>query len=60
MNLGNGRKVVRKENGVNYDWKRANSELRIPMSPLSYLDSEIAISTELQKMLEEELREDEK
>ena len=60
MNLGNGRKIIRKENGVNYNWERANSELRIPMPPLSYLESEIAISTELQKIMEEDLGEDTK
>lgn len=53
MNLGNGRKIIRKENGENSNWERRTSELRIPMSPLSYLDSEIAISTELQRILEE-------
>lgn len=57
MNLGNGRKIIRKEKGVNYNWERTSSELRIPMPPLSYLDSEIAISTELQKILEEDTRE---
>jgi deoxycytidylate deaminase len=53
MNLGNGRKIIRKENGENCNWERWTSELRIPMPPLSYLDSEIAISTELQRILEE-------
>lgn len=60
MNLGNGRKVIRKEDGVNYNWERGSSELRIPMAPLSYLDSEIAISTELQKILERNLGEEAK
>lgn len=52
MNLGNGRKIIRKENGQNSKWNRSNSEIRIPMSPLSYLESEISISAELQEMLE--------
>jgi len=40
MNLGNGRKVKRKEKGSIVSWSRSTAELRIPMSPLSYLESE--------------------
>jgi deoxycytidylate deaminase len=40
MNLGNGRKIKRKENGVVVSWSRGTAELRVPMSPLSYLESE--------------------
>lgn len=40
MNLGSGRKIKRKEKGEIVNWSRGTAELRMPMSPLSYLESE--------------------
>jgi deoxycytidylate deaminase len=47
MSLGNGRKLKRKEAGKLKAWCRPASELRVPMSPLSYIDSETILAREL-------------
>jgi deoxycytidylate deaminase len=53
MRLSSGRTVVRKQNGKVLDWSRNSAELRVPMTPLSYLDAEVALVTELSDALEE-------
>ncbi|CAN5151751.1 anti-phage dCTP deaminase [soil metagenome] len=45
--LSNGRKVIRKNNGHLVDWSRGKAELRIPMTPLSYLEAELILVKEL-------------
>jgi deoxycytidylate deaminase len=47
MNLGSGRKLKRKENGRVKEWDRKSAELRVPMSPLSYLDAEVMLVQQL-------------
>lgn len=47
MNLSSGRKIKRKNNGCVVSWERGDAELRIPMSPLSYLENEAALVKEL-------------
>ena len=47
MNLGSGRKLKRKEQGLVKEWERSTAELRVPMSPLSYLEAEIILVGEL-------------
>lgn len=53
MKLGNGRKLIRKSAGHLADWKRETAELRIPLVPLSYLESEFILDAELQDILQE-------
>lgn len=53
MNLSSGRKLKRKENGVLKEWKRGESELRVPMTPLSYLDSEVMLIGHLEAIKEQ-------
>ena len=47
MNLGSGRKLKRKEQGLVKEWERSTAELRVPMIPLSYLEAEIILVGEL-------------
>lgn len=54
MNLGNGRKLIRKVEGKTINWERGNAELRVPMSPLSYLESETDLVREFSKLSKEE------
>lgn len=56
MNLGNGRKIKRKSQEKIVDWERGKAELRVPMSPLSYLESEVSISAELKELLDTKKR----
>lgn len=53
MRLSSGRTVVRKQEGNAVEWSRSGAELRVPMTPLSYLDAEVALVTELADVLEE-------
>lgn len=46
IGLSSGRKIRRKLNGRTVEWARATAELRVPMSPLSYLDNEMKIIAE--------------
>jgi deoxycytidylate deaminase len=50
MNLGSGRKLKRKQNGAVKDWSRDKAELRVPMNPLSYLDAEVMLVQQLDKI----------
>ena len=47
MNLSSGRKLKRKENGLVKEWERNSAELRVPMTPLSYLDAEVMLVEQL-------------
>lgn len=51
-NLSSGRKVRRKKDGSLVEWSRRNSALRVPMSPLSYLESELSLVNELRELKE--------
>lgn len=42
--------MVRKQDGKLIDWERNNAELRVPMSPLSYLEEEENLVAELQRL----------
>jgi len=50
MRLSSGRSLVRKVDGELAKWSREHAELRVPMSPLSYLDSEVMLVKELETM----------
>ncbi|EWS97870.1 cytidine deaminase [Pseudoalteromonas sp. SCSIO_11900] len=50
MNLSSGRKLKRKENGRLKEWNRRESELRVPMTPLSYLDAEVMLIEQLDEI----------
>jgi hypothetical protein len=50
MNLSSGRKLIRKENGVIKEWSRNTAELRVPMTPLSYLEAEVMLVEQLDKI----------
>ncbi|NCO70858.1 MULTISPECIES: anti-phage dCTP deaminase [Shewanella] len=52
MKLGNGRKLIRKKSGKLAGWDRQSAELRIPLVPLSYLESEFILDAELQEILQ--------
>ncbi|KMT65927.1 anti-phage dCTP deaminase [Catenovulum maritimum] len=52
MNLSSGRKLKRKENGLLKEWNRRDSELRVPMTPLSYLDAEVMLIEQLDEIKE--------
>lgn len=51
MRLSSGRSVIRKEKGEIISWRRNNAELRVPMTPLSYLDAEVSLVRELEDFL---------
>ncbi|MEX1214389.1 anti-phage dCTP deaminase [Saccharospirillum sp.] len=51
MKLSSGRKMKRKKDGYAVNWVRQDSELRVPMSPLSYMESEIAVNNELKLLV---------
>ena len=51
MSLGNGRKLIRKENGKLAQWSRGATNLRLPMNPLSYIEAESALVIEFEKSL---------
>ncbi|WP_038028899.1 MULTISPECIES: anti-phage dCTP deaminase [unclassified Thioalkalivibrio] len=52
MKLSSGRELPRKSEGRIIEWHRRQGETRVPMSPLSYLDSEVSIRHELEELLE--------
>jgi deoxycytidylate deaminase len=45
--LSSGRNLTRKLNGRLIEWSRGAAELRVPMTPLSYLDAELLMVTQL-------------
>lgn len=45
--LGSGRKLIRKVDGELRKWNRTGSELRVPMTPFSYIDSETMLASQL-------------
>lgn len=51
MRLGNGRKLTRKVSGKLASWSRENAELRIPLVPMSYLEMEFMLDSELQQII---------
>lgn len=53
MALSSGRPLVRKMNGRVKAWDRASAELRVPMTPLSYLEAEVLMVNELVKLTKE-------
>lgn len=59
MSLGNGRKLIRKENGGLKSWHRKNAELRVPMTPLSYIEAETLLVAELGRIKLKEMQNDE-
>lgn len=52
MRLSSGRNLIRKVDGKLAEWSRENAELRVPMGPLSYLDSEVSLVKELNMMMD--------
>ncbi|AZG34676.1 anti-phage dCTP deaminase [Shewanella psychromarinicola] len=50
MNLSSGRKLKRKQDGVVKEWVRSEAELRVPMTPLSYLEAEIMLVNQLDEL----------
>ncbi|MBB1342799.1 cytidine deaminase [Pseudoalteromonas sp. SG43-6] len=50
MNLSSGRQLKRKENGKVKSWERNSAELRVPMTPLSYLDAEVMLVKQLDEI----------
>lgn len=47
LSLSSGRKIKRKIDGNVVSWERSGAELRVPLSPLSYIESEMALVNEL-------------
>ncbi|WP_275272143.1 anti-phage dCTP deaminase [Limnobacter sp. P1] len=53
MNLGSGRNLTRKHDGRLIHWDRSNAELRVPMTPLSYLEAEVSLVNKLANVIQE-------
>lgn len=51
MRLGNGRKLTRKVSGKLANWTRESAELRLPLVPMSYLEMEFMLDSELQQII---------
>lgn len=51
MGLSSGRKLVRKDAGKVIEWERGSAELRVPMTPLSYLEAEVNLINELSALV---------
>lgn len=47
VGLSRGRNLTRKKGGRLVEWARRTAELRVPMTPLSYLEAEAVLVTEL-------------
>jgi deoxycytidylate deaminase len=50
MYLSSGRKLKRKSEDSVVQWDRKEAELRVPMTPLSYLEAEVLLVRELDEM----------
>lgn len=50
--LSSGRSIRRKDGGELVKWERNKAELRVPMLPLSYIDSEVSLVQELDALKE--------
>lgn len=50
MALSSGRKLKRKENGKLKQWSRPNAELRVPMAPISYIEAETILVSQLDSL----------
>ena len=50
MNLSSGRKLKRKQDGLVKKWERGGAELRVPMTPLSYLEAETMLVNQLDEL----------
>jgi hypothetical protein len=50
--LSSGRNLTRKVNGRLIEWSRGAAELRVPMTPLSYLDAELLMVTQLSNVVD--------
>lgn len=53
VRLSSGRRLQRKHKGRVVGWSRENAELRVPMLPLSYMDSEVSLIKELAELTKE-------
>ena len=50
MNLSRGQKVKREKDGRLIEWERATARVRVPLSPISYIDRETLVSGEIDKL----------
>lgn len=57
MHISSGRKLKRKAGENVASWDRRSAELRVPMTPLSYLDAELLLVNELDTITEEKKHE---
>ena len=51
MHISSGRKLKRKSGGNMVHWDRQSAELRVPMTPLSYLEAEMSLVVELEDLV---------
>jgi hypothetical protein len=51
LNLSRGKKIKREKDGNLIEWKRATACVRVPLSPISYIDRETYTSGEIDKLL---------
>jgi len=56
--LSSGRNLDRKQNGRLVQWSRSTAELRVPMTPLSYLEAELVLVNELANISVDTSKED--
>jgi hypothetical protein len=52
LRLSTGKKIARSRHGDKLPWNRATAQIRVPLSPISYLDREKLLTSELHKITE--------
>jgi len=50
MSLTRGKNTKREKDGKLIEWKRASSHVRVPLSPISYIDRETLVSGDIDKL----------
>lgn len=51
MNLSRGKKTKREKDGKLIKWERGTASVRVPLSPISYIDRETLVSGEIDKLM---------
>jgi hypothetical protein len=50
MSLTRGKNTKREKDGKLIEWKRPSSHVRVPLSPISYIDRETLVSGDIDKL----------
>jgi hypothetical protein len=51
MTLSSGRKIKREQNGGVAKWDRSSARIRVPLSPISYIERETLTIAEIDEMI---------